>query len=342
MRLIAIRSFGRISSLPRMPFAWVFMLTVFCPAQLQSQPVDDSDRMTAMLEQLRLSLDRIQSIEYKAAHLYDKTSGGGTSRHYEYEYAFDGDLFYCSYGEAGSTWKKRTAYNGKKYQGIEKPQILEYKKTPVEKHVSFSGLVQPLIVPFLYFAFKEPPFEFNVLLRKSTWDRIKSLASLKGQEKYKDSNCEVLEMKVGPQRLMVYLDKTFDYYPIKIMTENKEISSTQQVETTVVKIVTPRGDVFVPIKINAEARAKNEVFLTQTYTIDPESIKVNTPIDPRTFELDEKHAVGVYNWDRPGFDKLSPPKESANATTRWYIPLTLLLVITCYILYRRKYRKTAF
>ena len=319
----------------------------------------DKPEVAAVLEQLRISLNRVQSIQYKYEYIMSRTGGGKIKHlHQTIEFVAEGSSFFNSILEKSDIepeeHRAEYAYDGKLRQRLLPDKQLDLSRSP-DRTGALSGTLgtQPIVVPFS-FALQQDPSDFNTLLNRSTWDEIARKASLKGEEKYDGRSCSILTLepvnRLGVRaHLTVYLDKGLDYYPVKIVRENPKTNMHVETIVTTSKVATAQGDVVIPMKISTKATKQSEVVQTEDLAIEPASLKVNQPVDRSVFTIDAARATGgIYDLDKKSWIKPTLPTSTDTSSSetgggRFLIVFLLLSSLLIAGLLYRKFlvKKTA-
>lgn len=318
LRKSVSRSFHRtLNSIPIVLTATVVLVLPSAPrffAQagkpVESNPESRSKGdVAAVLEALRLSVERLRSIEYEAKYRVEQhvPLAKGTKApfdrpfvlNYEIQYKGQGNLFRSrSVMTSSLDDKKREksySYDGvdhRRLDGTNKVLDIRKKTLPVNPPTR-TGVLQPITAPFA-FAFEGKPYEFTTLLNRSTWDRLTEVASLESEEQWNGRSCSILVVertRYGVRyRFKVFLDKTRDDYPVRtVVTDTESTTDTRVILTTV---ATELGPVQVPLEIHSRTRNNSgEPIQSSDYEIDPASLKVNVAIPRAAFTLDEKKAT---------------------------------------------------
>jgi hypothetical protein len=313
-------------------------------------------QVAAILEQLRLSLNRTRSIRYKGEYRWESPvrREGSKQVHYIFEYIADGNLFYSSFDSQLAEIKgsRVLAYDGKDYQELLDGKLLERSRTLQTRGGSkaFSGLLQPIVMQFA-FAYARPPYDFNILLNKSTWDSIAAIASLKGEEPHAGRPCTVLTFdRVRHRRQVhysIYLDKALDYYPVKVVQSSPGAGRQFESVVTILKVATAQGDVFVPVRIASTATissgSQKGVTEIEECTIEPDSLRVNVAVDRSAFTIQPDRSAGLYDLDtRTWVRRPSDGVEASyNAMPIIVAGVGIILLVAVIIAYKKLVTKAA-
>jgi hypothetical protein len=353
------RNAGRVKD--HAPTVWVvaalaaLLLAARGDAALASPPAAEGQEapraeLAAVFEKLRLTLDRTKSVQYKATverrqHinivenpklLHQKPY----ALSYQLEYTAQGNLFRSHVrfrGLDGKDNESEVAFNGEKYQRLRNDSgVLELTKNMRSDQPTQSLMVQPLAFPFLFALGEGDPADFSTLLNEGLWDRLVPVARLEGEQSVQGKPCAVLvvnrrrhQHSAGDTLLTVFLDKSQDFYPIRIMSEVK--SSREPIPRHVVdvetrQVETDRGAVIVPVLITSKStRTDGTLVMDEVYRIEFDSLAVNKPVDRALFTIDKARAWnGVFDQDKNILDRTGSAAVAVQGGVRvWIIALNI-------------------
>lgn len=144
--------------------------------------------------------------------------------------------------------------------------------------------LNPLALPYMFLVEIFKPFTWSDIKNESRW-----MAKFKGA-KYlgtmRDAPLTVAKIQMPgymPEtRCIIYFAKELDYYPVRFELSGKDGFSVM-IHVAEYRRVDSLGEpVVVPLVITA-TQILNGVFSHSHFTIDPESVKVNEPIDEALF-----------------------------------------------------------
>jgi len=325
-------------------------------------------RVSAIYETLRMSLDRIQAIEYTAS--FDRTQhielGSDANRdstkpstiHYDLEYTLDGNLFRSrtryKRSEDGAFYDQQSAYDGQAYQVLKGEKgLLTLSATPPDEGPMQSGMLQPLVVPFRFVFGRDIPLDFERLHSDQPWNDVARASTLGDRQEIAGHECEEVLIDTFNQtsartKWKVYLAEDLEYFPIRLEADlvmnNFQLHNEIVVQAEVVD--SPVAKVVIPTHIKHVTYRSGELILTQEFEIDPESLRVNHAVDLGAFTIAQEQALGgVFDKDRGVFVRL-PEDElaaygSADEGVGWPLitaNLTFLVVTSVFVYVYRKRR----
>lgn len=285
---------------------------VFAPiAQAQTralEPEATRGKISALFDQLRLSMARMHSVQYKYVYKVGRPhiSQGPKLLQQEIEYKQTGNMFLSRVKSRvdDQDIESIVSYDGDLYQELDEAKTLNLNKRFNPSTKVSARAIQPIVAPML-FAIESPPYDYNMLLNKMAWDKIASMATLGDEQDVDGRKCAVLAFDRTRNNLQshydVFLDMSRNYYPIRVVMRTDSIDSL--VDTRIVKaeeFQDAGGKFVVPIDVSiTTTRPKSTpdtVFMVENYSVDPGSLKVNEAIEKRSFTIDKSVASGgIYN-----------------------------------------------
>ncbi|MGC8639208.1 MAG: hypothetical protein ACP5XB_04940 [Isosphaeraceae bacterium] len=263
--------------------------------------------LSFMLDRLRVGLERLRTIDYKAKvtrrqHMNKVTNPQKPSEKpyrisYDLEYTADGNRFHSRVkfrGIDGRLYDEELAYNGRYFQRFGQDSgLLELSKNIRMDQPAQSLMIQPVVFPFAFALGDGDQADYPTLINQNVWDRLAQQTAVRGEEESNGRATVVIEVattRMGrPFRYKVYLDKGKDFYPIKSIAKATHGRSETDIRTTTIK--TANGPVVVPLKIDEmDYDSSGRLMSTTSFQIEPAALKVNSPVDSKIFTIDPKRA----------------------------------------------------
>jgi hypothetical protein len=237
--------------------------------QAAQKGASDRDASILTLEQISALPRRIRSCEL-AYTLLD-----GAVR----KLAVDDQKFYIDRDRPfnGETYRTRLGFNGQIHWSVDPPRSFNTRilpRVPGFKQVE----MHPLNAPYLWVWGEPSEAVWSELQQQAAWDSVRQRMTYVGTRLVREQTCDVYVVDYPGMRYEVAFSRELEGFPIQIVNEmdGKEFSRFEIVEVR-------RGDGNAIIATKSQTQKPGQDAVAY-HVVDANSIRVNQPLDPASFE----------------------------------------------------------
>jgi hypothetical protein len=220
------------------------------------------------------------------------------------------------------------AYDGRQYQTLNYAASSLMVREKAVFGVPFE-VVPPSLRPFEFAYDASTSNGYEVLKREDTWrDGFASKVRrvLDAHSTVGDLECVVVELSMpgvktpsGKEKIeKVYFALECGFLPVRreiVLAENPEVLLHRTDAEVLQRVPTDSGDIFIPIKLTQQTWNENGLpWSSLTCVLDPESLRVNEPIEDADFTLSPSLVRDYFDEDSPQQSFTMPTPESATKT----------------------------
>lgn len=300
-------------------------------------PPEQDERVGAMYEQLAASLARLESLEYVAHktvtwHNALKAPFGQSVRRSVLHMAIQGEHVYSRTDKLdpdpreSMSWEG--AYNGQEYQVLQETlvngQRLNVLRINTDPPRSFLGANRQSILWPLLFVFNQGDIQQSLWPSEDDWQRLIGRTTWLGAETVADHACDVVQTTQSKWNYefsyRISLGRELDFYPVKWECDatplpdptNERPRKPARSEILVQPLTreTRGGRIVLPGEIMFDVYNDGQHDYTSEIRIDPDSLRINEPIDESRFTIPRDLAAQVIDESDDGTGNDESPTDA--------------------------------